>query len=216
MSAARSSTSRQTLRGDIRRQVFIGKIDHRFEVGQRLNQPMPPGVVAFLERAAHLPQGLARLGGGFRRHQVGQGFGLGQIHFVVLEGTPGELSRLGGPQAGDAAQKRQAELSINSAAAVEMKLGHILAGETVRRRKPQHQSVVHNFRAFRMDKLRARVALRGVRQFRSRAAQRFPRARGPETRTTAMPARPGADASAKIVSSAMALLARFTFRFAAN
>jgi hypothetical protein len=101
-----------------------------------------PGVIELLEGAAHLPQRLPLLGASFRVDQIGKRFGLRQIELSMFEGAPRELSGLRRPDTAHGGEHFR-EMCDDRAPAVDMKFRHILAGETVRRREPQHQSVIN-------------------------------------------------------------------------
>jgi hypothetical protein len=72
--------------------------------------------------------------------QIGHRLGLGQIHALVLKGAAGKFTRLGHPQA-QPVQRIQNPLNHRHAA-VEVKLGGILARIAGRTREPKHQTVV--------------------------------------------------------------------------
>ena len=72
----------------------------------------------------------------------------GKVEPAILEGAPGELAGLGRAQAVEPAERVE-HRGNHGAAAVQMKLGDVLAGETGGGRKPQHQGIVERFAATR-------------------------------------------------------------------
>ena len=85
--------------------------------------------------------GLPALRLGFGVDQIGETFDGGEIEPAVLEGAPGELARLRRPQALDASERAEHRCN-HRAAAVQLQLGHVLAGLAVRPGKPQRQRFV--------------------------------------------------------------------------
>ena len=75
-------------------QIFVGKIYCRFRMGQCAQQAFTPGLVDPAQLPFKLAQSLFALRLGFRLDQISQPLGGGQIHFPVLESTPGEFSGL--------------------------------------------------------------------------------------------------------------------------
>ena len=114
-----------------------------------------------------LRQRLAALRLGLGLHEIGQTFDLGEIELAVLERAAGELARLGEPHAGER-EHGVDHRADHGAAAMDVKLGHVLAGEARRRREPQHQAAVDQ-RALR----RTDVAQGGVPGRGHAAAQRL-------------------------------------------
>ncbi len=114
---------------------LVGKIDAGLDQRQRLDQPLPPGFRAAAEQAFHLAERLPALPLRLRHHQVGETFHRGEIELAVLEGAAGELARFRHPQAFDGCERRQ-HRGDHRAAAVQLQLGHVLAGLAMRRRKP--------------------------------------------------------------------------------
>ena len=103
-----------------------------------------------------LRQSLAALRLGLGLHQIGQAFDLGEIELAVLERAARELAGLGEPNAVEqqGGVDRRADYG---AAAMDMKLGHVLAGEARRTREPQHQAAVDRRCVRRADIAQARV-----------------------------------------------------------
>ena len=133
-----------------------------------------------------------------RRHQVGEAFDRGQIELAVLEGAAGEFAGLGRAQALDRAERGQRRRD-HRAAAVQLQLGHVLAGLALRRRKPQRQRLVDDLFAFAGSRTRPSAAWRGAGILPVSAFSAAP-ARGPEMRTTAIAAGARPEERAKMVS----------------
>ena len=170
------------------------------DLRQRLDRARAPGLGAVAEQAAHLLERLPALRLGLGADQVGERLDLGEVELAVLEGAAGELAGLRQPQALDPAERRQ-HRGDHRAAAVELKLGHVLAGLAARAGKPERQRLVD------------RLAGRGIAHVapappcaapaRGRSAPRARRAaRGPEMRTTAIAAGGRPEERAKMVSLA--------------
>ncbi len=87
-----------------------------------------------------MAQRLAQLRRRFGFDQIGDGFGPGEIEPSMLDRAAGKFPRPCRPQA----QRRQSlEQSLaDRPAAMNVEFRDILAGKTVRRRKPQHQGTV--------------------------------------------------------------------------
>ena len=141
-------------------------------------------------------QRLAALRLGLGVDEIGETFDLGQVELAVLEGAPRELAGLGEPRAGKR-QHRVDHLADHGAAAMHMKLGHVLAGEARRAGEPQHEPAVELRPSRRPESAQARMPRLG-----DAAAERLEHGarRGPETRITAMAARPAPLAGATMVS----------------
>ena len=118
----------------LRHVAFVGKIDRGLDLRQRLDRARAPGLGAIAEQAAHLLQRLPPLRLGVGADQVGERLDLGEVELAVLEGAAGELAGLRHPQARDPAERRQRG-GDHGAAAVELELGHVLAGLAARRRE---------------------------------------------------------------------------------
>ena len=125
---------------DFRRQIFVGEIDRGFEMGEDMGQAARPVAIKAAERAVELAQCLAALRLGLGRGEIGDRLGLSKVELAVQKRAAGELAGLSEPQP-EPAQYLD-ERSEHGAAAVQVELGDILAGGAVRRREPQHQSVV--------------------------------------------------------------------------
>ncbi len=88
-----------------------------------------------------MPQGLAALRFGLGVDEVGEAFGFGEVELAVLEGAAGELARLGGPQALDRRQGAENPLD-HRPSAMNLQLGHVLAGKTCGSGEPYDEAVV--------------------------------------------------------------------------
>src|ERR1700722_15746679 len=122
------------LAAQIFRQALFGKVDLGFEPRLGLQQPLAPILIDLRRRARSLAQRLAALRRGFGRDQVGHAFGLGQIELAVQKGAAGELARLGQAQTRHLAQGIE-QRRRHRAPAMEVELGHVLAGVARRRRE---------------------------------------------------------------------------------
>ena len=79
---------------DLRREVFVRKIDRRLEMRQEPHQAGAPAAVERAERAVHLTQRLTPLRLGFGGGQIGDRFGLGQVELAVEKSAASEFARL--------------------------------------------------------------------------------------------------------------------------
>ena len=140
-----SGGDRLDRRADLRRQVvrqrLVGKVDRRLEPGQAAAQLRAPVRAAFGEGALHLALRLDALGLGLGVDQVGKALGFRQVHPAVLEGPPGELAGLRGPDAVEAAQDRE-QFADDRRAAMDLEFRDILAGDRAGAGQPQHEPAV--------------------------------------------------------------------------
>ena len=156
--------------GDAGRQILVGKIDRRFEMGQRAQAERAPVLVEAMQRAIHLLQRELALLVGFRRDQVGDGFGLGEVELAVLEGAARELAGLGQPAEAQLADRLQ-RAADHRAPAMQVQLGHGLAGLGVGRLEPHDQAAVDRLAALRVEDGAQRQAPRlGQRRIARRVA----------------------------------------------
>ena len=95
--------------------------------------PAPVGIELGL-CAVGIQDGQTPLRFGLGRDQIGEGFCLDQIELAVEKGPAGELAGLGVTYARNAGQGVQ-QGGNDRLAAVDLKLGAVLAGEAVRRRE---------------------------------------------------------------------------------
>ena len=114
---------------------LVGEIDARFDQRLRLDHPRAPGLGPFAEQAFELPIGLPALRLSFGADQIGKAFDGGEIEPAVLKGAARELACLRRPQALDATERAQRR-GDHRTAAVQLQLGHILAGLAVRPGEP--------------------------------------------------------------------------------
>src|SRR5258705_13282745 len=80
---------------DLGRQVLVGKIDRRFEMGEDPGQPIAPAPVEAAELAIELAQCLAALRLGLGRRKIGDRLGLQQIELAVEESAASEFAGFG-------------------------------------------------------------------------------------------------------------------------
>ena len=116
--------------GEFTRRAFLnGKLD--------LTQAE---AVADLAAAETEAQRLAALAGGLGGDQIGEALGLGEVEAAPLEGAPGELAGLGRPEA----ERDQGveHAGRYRAAAMQVQLGHVLAGEGGGAGQPEHEGAV--------------------------------------------------------------------------
>ena len=157
----------------LRHVAFVGKVDRGLDLRQRLDRARAPGLGAVAEQAAHLLERLPALRLGLGADQVGERLDLGEVELAVLEGAARELAGLRHPQARDPAERRQRG-GDHGAAAVELKLGHVLAGLAARPGKPQHQRLVDRLAGGGV----AHVGQRRLARLRHAADQRLERGAG--------------------------------------
>ena len=147
--------------------VLVGKIELRLDQRPGADEPLAPAVVELPERAVGLPQRLPALRLGLGEDEVGEPLDLGQVHALVGERAARELAGLGRAEAGEGA-KRIEDGGDHGAAAVDVQLGHVLAGETRRGGKEQDQPAVEQLAVRVSNGVQARPAW-----FRNRIDQRF-------------------------------------------
>ena len=132
ISAAAGRSLRTISVFDLRRQVFVGKVDDGFEMGEELDQPLAPSRGRGPQFAVELAQSLAALRFGLGSDEVGDRLGLGQIELAVEKSAAGELAWLGEPQA--ERRERLHHRGEHGPAAVQMQFGDVLASHAARRR----------------------------------------------------------------------------------
>ena len=162
------------------------------------HQPVAPAFVEAMQPPFHLGERLAALGLGLGRHQVGDPLRLGEVEAACLEGAAGELAWLGRTKAGKCPERIE-QLSEDGKPAMDVEFRHVLAGGAAGRREPEGKAAVDGLACFRL----AEAPERGLARLGQRLTANAPsaiRAAGPETRTTAMAARPPPLDSAKMVS----------------
>jgi len=160
--------------GDAGWQVLVGKIDRRLEMGQGAQAQGAPILVEAMQRAIHLLQSELALLVGFGGDQVGDRLGLGEVELAVLEGAAREFAGLGQPAEAQSADRLQGALD-HGAPAMQVQLGHRLAGLGVRRLEPHDQPAIDRLAAFRIEdgaqrhapRLRQRRIARRVAAFES-------------------------------------------------
>ncbi len=84
---------------DLGRQILVGKIDGRFEMRQKAQQPVAPAAIERAEMTVELAQRLAALRLGFGGGEIGHRLGLGEVELAVEKGAAGEFAGLGEAQA---------------------------------------------------------------------------------------------------------------------
>ena len=138
---------------------LIGKVDPGFDQRQRLDDLPAPrlGPVADhpLELAKRLPALRRRLGG----DEVGQALHRREIEAAVLESAAGEFAGLGRTATLDACERLE-HRGNDRMAAVQLQLGHVLAGLAVRAGKPKRQRLVDHLPARRIAHPRERRVAR--------------------------------------------------------
>ena len=125
---------------DLGRQILVGKIDGRLEMGESPGQALAPAAIEITKLTVELAKRLTALCLGLGRSEIGDGLGLYEIELAVDKGAAGEFAGLGESQS-EAAQRLR-HSGEHGAAAVHMKLGNILAGGAGWAGKPQHQPFV--------------------------------------------------------------------------
>ena len=193
--SARASASAS--RGEV---GLIREVDGGFDQRQRLDQPRAPALVELRQRAAACRRAWRRCASvsASMRSARPSTSARSSLPFSKARraNSPGSARR----QSGDGGRAPRAR-PHDGAAAVDMKLRHVLAGVAPRAGEPQHQRLVEH-----LARLRVRGCARSAAVARPSAAAPpcasiAAPARGPETRITATPARPGALERAKIVSA---------------
>ena len=173
--------------GDAGWQVLVGKIDRRLEMGQRAQTQRAPVLVEAMQRAIHLLQRELALLVGFGGHQVGDGLGLGEVELAVLEGAARELAGLGQPAEAQLADRLQ-RAADHGAPAMQVQLGHGLAGLGVGRLEPHDQAAIDRLAAFGSRTVRSAMR-RGSGSAGSRAEWPRSKARGSVRKINASAAR---------------------------
>lgn len=131
----------RNLRGHIDRNIFVGKIDGRFQKRGRPNQSLAPSVNLGPEGARQDPQGLAPLSLGFRLEQVAQSFDLREVENAVFQCASREFAGFGQPQTVDAPQGRE-QRRHGCRTAMALKFNDIFPGKTGTFGKAQYQSLI--------------------------------------------------------------------------
>ena len=129
------------LAGLLRHILFVGEVQTGLHEALHLQKLGAPTLIETPQRPFRLSQGLTGLGLRFSCDKIRQALNLGQVEFPVLERPPGELPRLGKTRAADFQNPVDHSLD-HGAAAMDLKLGHVLASEAGRGRKPQHEAPV--------------------------------------------------------------------------
>jgi hypothetical protein len=96
-----------------------------------MDKPLAPAGIKLRLRTIGVQDGQPSLGFGFRRDQVGKGLGLDQVELTVQERAAGELACLGVADAWKAGQRIE-QSRYSCLAAMDLELGRVLAGKTVR------------------------------------------------------------------------------------
>ena len=108
-----------------------------------MDNSLPPGFVKFLLPAARIRQRLQPLRFCFCGNQVGQALRLSEVNLAHHEGAAGEFPGLRHSQAANSSKRSQTG-GHGCHAAVQVQLGAVLAGETVRRREKQCQTLIQH------------------------------------------------------------------------
>ena len=122
---------------------LIGEVDPRLDQRQRLDDLAPPCFRLVADEALELAIGLTALRRCFGRNQISQALHLRQIKPPVDEGAPRELARFGHAAVFDPAQDAE-QGGDHRLPAMDLNLGHVLAGLAVRAGKPKRQRLVDN------------------------------------------------------------------------
>jgi hypothetical protein len=93
------------------------------------------------EQSLELAQRLTALTVGVGVDEIVEAFGFGEVELAVFERAPGKFAGLGGANMVEPRQRRE-QRGQHRPAAMDVKLGDILAGRTGRARKPQHHCIV--------------------------------------------------------------------------
>ncbi len=152
------------LNAGVRRDVgLVGEIESGFDKGLRLDQLLTPALIERPRPALALGQSLARLGLGLGGDEIGKALDLGEIEPAILEGAARELAGLGETHVIHGQQGADDEPN-HGAAAMNMELAHVLAGEASRPGQPEHEAAVEEIAALGILQLaQARVTRRRQR-----------------------------------------------------
>ena len=172
------------------RQVLVREIEGCLDMGHRIEQPAAPALIEAVKPALHLPQGLAALGFGPGRDQVGDPLRLRQVEGV----RPSKARRVNSPGSAGRRPGTPASASASAAdyrpAAMDVEFRHVLAGGAVRRGEPEGEAVCRSVLPI-PARGSAGARPRGAPAAgRRRAAPAPRRPLAPETRITAIAARP--------------------------
>ncbi len=99
MNATPCSTIQEQLLLCIWRDVFVGEINVRFDMSQRLHHFVAKLVDALGKFASELFVGRAQCEFSPRMNQIRDGFRLGEVNSAIQEGAPREFARFGEPRA---------------------------------------------------------------------------------------------------------------------
>jgi hypothetical protein len=132
---------------------------------KQTDQPLAPAIVKAAEVALHLPHRLTPLGLCLGIDQVGDRLRRGEVELVVFERPPGELAGLGRPQGLNRRQRLQ-HPGDDGPSAVDVKLHHILPGETRRPGKPQRQPDIDRLALIIVDANARRPSRRRINEAR--------------------------------------------------
>ena len=141
MKARRGVEPGDELLAGVGRDVFLGEINVRFDVGQRLEHFVAQLVDALGELAGELFVGGAQGQFGAGVDQIGDGFGLRQVNAPVEKGAAGELAGLG--QARAVREHGVQDHFRGQNPAVAGDLDHILAREGARGAHDGEQGLIH-------------------------------------------------------------------------
>ena len=134
---------------DLGRQILVGKIDRRLEMGESTGQALAPAAVEITKLTVELAKRLTTLCLGLGRGEIGDGFGLYEIELAIEKGASGEFAGFGNPQ--PEAAEHLHNRGKHGATAVQMKLGDILTGDAARGREPQHEPVIEPLTGLGVD-----------------------------------------------------------------
>jgi hypothetical protein len=127
--------------------LLFGEIQRRFDQHAQFDEPVAQVRDALGKGPGERAGCTAGRGFGAGVDQVGDGFRLGQIQFVVQEGALSEFTRLGQAQTWQRALARRLETAgqqqlQHHRTAMRLQLQHVFAGVAVRRRKVERETLV--------------------------------------------------------------------------
>ena len=176
----------------LRRQILVGEVDDRLQMGERADQVPAPPVIERRQSAARLAHRLAALGLGLGVDQVGDCLDPREVELAGEEGAAGEVARPGRGEAVDPPEREPDRLDRRPTA-MEVELDEVLAGIARRRREAEREPVVEDLAGPGVADFHAH---RAPRRRRGEPGQAFERGGGarpgdPEHRDRAPPRRGG-------------------------
>ena len=197
IAAARSRVSAPIRVQQFDRQLLVGEIDQRFEIGRQRHQRGTPGLDGTVERAVSLAPGLKALAVRLGVDQIGKRLGTEEVDLAVGEHPLREFAGSGRPKPLKRPELRQ-NGGGNGHRAVCMDFENILTGARARPPHGQKERLVKRGAVRSRSRARANRPGAGASAAKCRRNIKCPR---PLIRITATADRPGGVACAKMVSA---------------